>query len=52
MHAEANAIAQSAKTGVSVAGTTCYVTHTPCLNCQKLMLSAGVLNWVELNKYP
>lgn len=52
MHAEANAIAQAAKIGASVQGTVCYVTHTPCSNCRKLMASAGVEDVVTLSKYP
>lgn len=42
VHAEQNAIADCAKRGVSVLGSTIYITHYPCINCAKVMLSAGV----------
>lgn len=52
VHAEANAIAQAARNGVSVNGSIAYVTHTPCRNCQQLMMSAGVLEWIQAKDYP
>lgn len=42
VHAEQNAIADAAKRGVSVMGATVYVTHFPCVNCAKILASAGV----------
>ena len=44
VHAEANAIVQCAKFGVSTEGTDIYVTHFPCLNCAKLIIQAGIRN--------
>ena len=41
-HAEANAIAQAAKYGVALDNTECYLTHTPCYTCAKLLYSVGV----------
>jgi len=41
-HAEANAIAQAAKNGVSIEGATLYVTASPCWPCFKLVANAGV----------
>lgn len=41
-HAELNLIAQAALHGEKTEGTTCYVTHHPCLNCLKLLISSGV----------
>lgn len=41
-HAEANAIVQAALHGISVSGSTAYCTHQPCVNCSKLLISAGV----------
>jgi len=41
-HAEANAIAQAARTGVSVLGATAYVTLAPCYVCFKLLAVAGI----------
>lgn len=42
MHAEANAIAFAAKAGVSLAGTTLWCTHSPCINCARLIIQAGI----------
>ena len=42
VHAEANAIAQAAKHGISTEGASIYVTLEPCLSCLKLIISAGV----------
>ena len=42
VHAEANAIVQAARHGVSVDGATIYVTASPCWNCFKLLANAGI----------
>jgi dCMP deaminase len=42
IHAEANAIAQAAKHGISTQGSQIYVTLEPCLSCLKLIISAGI----------
>nr|WP_206813735.1 dCMP deaminase family protein [Chroococcus sp. FPU101] len=42
IHAEANAIAQAAKHGISTQGACIYVTLEPCLSCLKLIISAGI----------
>jgi dCMP deaminase len=44
IHAEQNAICYSAKYGVSISGGSAYITHYPCLNCAKLLLSCGIYN--------
>lgn len=44
IHAEQNAICYSAKYGVSISGGCAYITHYPCLNCAKLLLSCGIYN--------
>ncbi len=41
-HAEANAVVQGALHGVALDGATAYCTHQPCVNCAKLLISAGV----------
>ncbi len=41
-HAEANAVVQGALHGVGLEGATAYCTHQPCVNCAKLLISAGV----------
>ncbi len=42
VHAEANALAQAAKHGISTNGASIYVTLEPCLFCLKLIISAGI----------
>ncbi len=42
VHAEANAIAQAARHGISTNGARIYVTLEPCLSCLKLLISAGI----------
>ena len=42
VHAEQNAISDAAKRGISVQGSSAYITHYPCVNCTKILISAGV----------
>ena len=42
VHAEANAICQSARNDARIEGATLYVTASPCFNCFKLCASAGI----------
>ncbi len=42
VHAEANAIIQAAKGGVSINGATLYVNGTPCKMCWRLIKNAGI----------
>ncbi len=51
VHAEQNAISDAARRGVSLSDSVAYVTHFPCLNCAKLMLSAGVRRVKYLHDY-
>lgn len=51
-HAEANAIVQGALHGVSLEGSIAYCTHQPCVNCSKLLISAGVAKIVYDVAYP
>ena len=41
-HAEQNAICQAAYYGTAIAGSTIYITISPCLTCAKLIINAGV----------
>ena len=52
LHAEQNAILQAALHGVSVADSTIYVTHQPCLNCAKMIINAGIRRIVYAGHYP
>jgi dCMP deaminase len=49
LHAESNAIAKLAKSTNSGLGATLFVTHSPCLQCAKLILQSGISN-VYYNK--
>lgn len=42
VHAEANAVAQAAKFGVSLQDARLYSTMFPCFDCAKLIVSAGI----------
>lgn len=42
IHAEANAIAFAARNGVATYGAFLYVTHSPCMDCAKLIINAGI----------
>lgn len=42
IHAEINAIAQAAKNGVPINGASIYVTHTPCIQCFKVLINTGI----------
>ena len=42
VHAEANAIIQSAKNGVAIDGAEIYTTASPCWDCFKLIANAGL----------
>ena len=46
IHSEANAILQAAKTGVCIDGATLYVTASPCWNCFKMAVNAGIVRIV------
>lgn len=41
-HAEANAVAFAARTGVALEGATLYTTLSPCLACAMLIVNAGI----------
>src|SRR5688572_23943212 len=43
IHAEANAIIQAAKNGVTIDAGTVYVTASPCWNCFKQIANAGIV---------
>lgn len=51
-HAEANAVVQGALHGVSLQDAVAYCTHQPCVNCSKLLISAGVMRIVYDAPYP
>ena len=42
LHAEANAITKLARSGNNSDGSTLYVTASPCIECAKLIIQAGI----------
>ncbi len=42
IHAEANAIVQASRNGMSIDGAEIYVTASPCYNCFKMIANAGI----------
>lgn len=42
LHAEAGIVSEAAKQGVSLEGTSIYVTTFPCPNCAKLIVASGI----------
>jgi len=51
LHAEANAITKVAKSNNSSNGATLYVTDSPCIECAKLIIQAGIKRVVYSRKY-
>jgi dCMP deaminase len=51
LHAEANAITKVAKSGNSSEGATLYVTSSPCMECAKLIIQAGIKRVVFCDEY-
>ncbi|HZK96226.1 MAG TPA: dCMP deaminase family protein [Prolixibacteraceae bacterium] len=51
LHAEANAITKVAKSNNSSDGATLYVTSSPCIECSKLIIQAGIKRVVFSEQY-
>jgi dCMP deaminase len=51
LHAEANAITKLAKSNNSAEGATLYVTLSPCFECAKMIIQAGIVRVVYLEQY-
>lgn len=51
LHAEANAITKVAKSNNSSEGSTLYITTSPCIECAKLIIQAGIARVVYSEKY-
>ena len=52
VHAEMNALADAARLGRSVKGSTIFVTTYPCHNCAKHLVASGVERIVFIEPYP
>lgn len=51
LHAEANAITKLARSNHNSEGGTLYVTASPCIECAKLIIQAGIKRVVYAEKY-
>ena len=51
LHAEANAITKVAKSNNSSEGATLYITASPCMDCAKLIIQAGIIRVVYADEY-
>jgi dCMP deaminase len=51
LHAEANAITKLARSHNSAEGSTLYITLSPCRDCAKLILQAGIKRVVYKSAY-
>lgn len=51
LHAEANAITKLARSHNSSDGATIYITASPCIECSKLLIQAGIKRVVYGEKY-
>jgi len=51
LHAEANAITKIARSNNNSDGATLYVTDSPCIECSKLIIQAGIRRVVYSREY-
>lgn len=51
IHAETNAIADAASRGIPLNKSIAYVTHYPCINCAKNLISAGIKEIIYAEDY-
>jgi dCMP deaminase len=51
IHAEINAISQAARNGAAIRDADIYVTHTPCIQCLKVLINTGVRNVYYAREY-
>lgn len=51
LHAEANAITKLARSHNNSDGSTLYITDSPCIECSKLIIQAGIKRVVYTRKY-
>ena len=52
VHAEQNALVQAARHGVATEGSSIYITVTPCFQCAKMLVNAGIKEVIVDGVYP
>ena len=51
LHSESNAIAKLAKSSESGDGSAIFITHSPCLDCAKMIYQSGIKQVYYSNEY-
>jgi len=51
LHAESNAIAKLARSSESGEGASIFITHSPCIDCAKLIYQSGITTVYYKNEY-
>lgn len=51
IHAEANAICKAARAGLSTKNSCLYITLSPCIDCAKLLIQAGIKRVIFSENY-
>lgn len=51
IHAELNAIINAVKNGINISDSIIYVTHSPCMECFKHIMQAGISKIIYLEEY-
>lgn len=51
LHAEENLIATATRFGICLEGASVFLTHSPCVHCAGLLLSAGITKVFYKNEY-
>ena len=51
LHAESNAIAKLARSSESGEGASIFITHSPCIDCAKLIYQSGIATVYYKNDY-
>jgi dCMP deaminase len=51
LHAEQNTIIYATKNGALIAGSTLYVTLSPCISCARIIFSTGIKRVIYLHSY-
>lgn len=51
LHAEENLILYAAKSGITLNGSQLFITHSPCIDCSKLIYGAGIIQINFIDHY-
>lgn len=51
IHSEANMIGHLIRDGESAQGATIFVTHSPCIQCAKILFTAGIKDLYYIHEY-